>query len=729
MRIRATILGGIQGNMPRGGLALASLLGLGLVQGCAQEPPVEAALASTSSTIQALAVEEEPSPQAPPASRVGSAIMRSPAGDRLYVAHEDLGVLRSVELPLGPTSASTETKLPGLPAALVAVGDRVFVTVRNPGMLLAFHAENGSLTETGRVAVADDAWGLTLSSDDKTAVVTSAWSHTVTGVDLATMQQRWSLDVGREPRGIAIKHGDKTAYVTHLVSGGLTRIDGIDGSSPIGAIVPFAAAPLRTPKARADLAKLAYAPVLSPDGERLFLPRQALGADGITPWNGKATVDIMMLADESELAVPSKDMGIRWTGDFQRAFSGETGAMFNLKEMWLTAPAPTQRSPAFTVARAAIYRASSETLLVADEGSDRLVELDAQSVDPSLKPLHRYDIGGYDPETMKTACGAPSGVTLSADESTAYVFCRSTHSIATVSLMRFDGKDPQQKAAEPGTGKPALPSAWKLAEDPLPEKAALGRRLFFNAIDPTMSENYSCNSCHPEGRDDGHVWHQDEWFEKDDKSGKETIRDRRLHAFAITTTDDADIGVPRQTPMLAGRVAAAGPYGWKAHSPSLKHRAVIGFSLHRWSGGFWPDAPKNIPRADALVAFLRSGLVPPARPAGPLDAVAERGKRVFNDPTVGCATCHDPKTEYTTRALSELPPLPLDRRRFDKEKSEKYEFKVPSLAFIGGTAPYYHDGAIPTLELLIELNGNRMGNTKQLSKDDRAALVAFLRTL
>ena len=327
---------------------------------------------------------------------------------------------------------------------------------------------------------------------------------------------------------------------------------------------------------------------------------------------------------------------------------------------------------------------------------------------------------------MHTLCGAPSGVTLSVDEMTAYVFCRSTHGVASVPLLRYDDSDPPAIAA-PGTPKPPRVAYRDLAPDPLPEKAALGRRMFFNAADPIMSEGYSCNACHPEGRDDGHVWHQDESLEKD-KAGQETIRDTRLHAFALTTTPDADIGVPRQTPMLAGRVSA-GPYGWKAHSPSLKHRAIIGFSLHRWSGGWAYDAPKNLDRSEALVAFLRQGLVTPTRHAEPLTPEEERGKRLFSDSAVGCATCHDPKTEYTTRALSELSPLPLDKKRFDKEKSPKYEFKIPSLAFIGGTAPYYHDGSIPTLELLIDLNGDRMGHTKQLSKDDRAALVAFLRTL
>ena len=235
---------------------------------------------------------------------------------------------------------------------------------------------------------------------------------------------------------------------------------------------------------------------------------------------------------------------------------------------------------------------------------------------------------------MHTLCGAPSGVTLSVDEMTAYVFCRSTHGVASVPLLRYDDSDPPAIAA-PGTPKPPRVAYRDLAPDPLPEKAALGRRMFFNAADPIMSEGYSCNACHPEGRDDGHVWHQDESLEKD-KAGQETIRDTRLHAFALTTTPDADIGVPRQTPMLAGRVSA-GPYGWKAHSPSLKHRAIIGFSLHRWSGGWAYDAPKNLDRSEALVAFLRQGLVTPTRHAEPL--TPERRARQTAVLRLRCRVC------------------------------------------------------------------------------------------
>jgi len=64
---------------------------------------------------------------------------------------------------------------------------------------------------------------------------------------------------------------------------------------------------------------------------------------------------------------------------------------------------------------------------------------------------------------------------------------------------------------------------------------------------------------------------------------------------------------------------------------------------------------------------------------------------------------------------------------FEEEKD--LQFKTPSLRFVAGTPPYFHDGHASTLEEVIEKNNDRMGHTNQLSKEDRAALVAFLRTL
>lgn len=713
-------------------IAVILLIGAGLAAACETPPSTDGPVTSASVTASAaggpLAALAAPSTgeRLAPVVFQGATIARAPNSSALYVAHEDLEMVEVVPLPIGDDAPVRAVKMPGPPAALLAMDGLVLVTVRDPGLLVALRPDDAAgMVEVARVEVPGDAWGLAITRDLKTAVVTSAWTHKVTGIDLGTMKQLWSLDVRREPRAVVVRPDDQSVYVTHLVSADLTRIDGVATTDPILKTVPFPAAPVRTPPAakpslataRSQAATLGYTATLSPDGSRLFVPRQALGATGILTWNGFATVDILLTRDDSMLAVQSKSQAVMWTGDFPRAFQDGAG-MFNLNDAWITGPGWTQRHAPFAQARAAVYRASTDTLLVADEGNDTLVELEALSIDPSSKSLWSYDLGRTDERALTTDCGAPSGVALSSDESVAYVFCRSTHDVVEVRLSSFDPKH---------AGPPAPRARARLTKEPLDEQAALGRRLFFNARDDAMSENFACSGCHPDGRDDGHVWHQDE---QGPGASEGTAEEGRLHAYEIEGTQEPGRGAPRQTPMLAGRVAAAGPYGWKSRSPTLRHRVLTGFTIHRWFGGWAAgDAPERIKRAEAIAAFLRTGLRPPPRAAAPLTTEQQRGKTLFEDPTVGCAVCHDPATDTTKRQLADLGPLPLDESRFDREVGDDLKFKTPSLSFASGTPPYYHDGSVPTLELLIDLNGKRMGNTAHLSAEDRKALVAFLRTL
>jgi CxxC motif-containing protein (DUF1111 family) len=235
-----------------------------------------------------------------------------------------------------------------------------------------------------------------------------------------------------------------------------------------------------------------------------------------------------------------------------------------------------------------------------------------------------------------------------------------------------------------------------------------------------MSDGFACAGCHPEGRDDGHVWHEDI---PQTEGGW-----RNMHAFDVEDKfDGLRKGTPRQTPMLAARVDAFGPYGWKAESKTLRHRVVSGFTLHRWSGGAWGDTLNQ--RAEAIVEYLRKGMAKPPREERDLTADEQRGKQLFDDPNVGCATCHVPKTGYTNRAKVGLGAWALDKKKFEPEQGDDWLFKTPSLLYVGGTPPYFHDGSEATLEGLIDHNGTRMGHTKQLSAADRAALVAFLKML
>lgn len=271
----------------------------------------------------------------------------------------------------------------------------------------------------------------------------------------------------------------------------------------------------------------------------------------------------------------------------------------------------------------------------------------------------------------------------------------------------------------------------------------MGRRLFYNAWDGQLSGGYSCNSCHPDGRDDGHVWHElieerDEKWRAENPNIEECGQylSAPIMPFFIDMYFEPKLwrGFPRQTPMLAGRLNAKGPFGWKGKSPDLTSRVIRGSAIHGWLLPEYGCGLYQGPtRAKAIAAFAKTGLVRPPKTERPLSQLEERGKVIFNDSKTGCATCHVPATDYTDRSVVPFaaPPPMFDVSGpvvlFADEKDRM--FKTPSLLSVGGTAPYFHDGTAATLEEVIEKNRDRMGKTSHLSAEDKAALVAFLKTL
>lgn len=635
--------------------------------------------------------------------REGGALARGVGEAALYVADEDHRAVRRVPLPLTADAASTTRELPGAPAQVLPLAGRVLVTVRDPGLLLVLAVgAGGALTESARIPLPADAWGIAVTPDETLALVSSAWTHQVSAVDLATGKALWSVDVGREPRGIVITGDGATAYVTHLIGAALTRIDDLRGPPKLRPVV-LTPAPLRTPTNVTLTAALGYAAALAPDGKRLFVARHGLGALGEEAWFGTSTVDVLLTADDTPLAKPRRD-GL----PFLRADKAPDGADLAV---------PGRPLSAFTQPRALAYRKATRSLVVASEGDDTLVELDALGVDPTRSVLRRYPVGPtrHALGPAEGTCGAPAGLALSEDEGTAFVWCRSTYHLAAVTLDAFAA----DAAPPPDPPAPTTVLA-KLADDPLDPEAAIGRRLFFDATDRVTSGGLACAGCHPEGRDDGHTWHE----------AKINTRDGTNVNFlgheANIPSEEGVKGVARRTPMLAGRVAAAGPYGWHGESPTLPARLEAGFGLHRWGG--LPEHGKDdlSARSVRLAAFLRRGLVTPPRPERELDATEKRGEDIFLSQEAGCSGCHVPTSEYTDRAAY---PIPRVARRpgFDDEKEQ--EFKTPSLRFVGGRPPYFHDGRAPSLEWILDNNDDRMGKTNHLPAADRAALVAFLRTL
>lgn len=638
-----------------------------------------------------------PAPGVPlaPHTRSGASLALSADERRLFVVDEDHRALRIAKLPLSETGL-VSVSLPGAPAQVVVAGARVLVTIRQPSLLWIAELAGDQLVEQARVTLPDDAWGVALTPDARRALVTSAWSSRASLVDLEIAKVSWSVPLRREPRGVVIS-AEGRAYVSHLVGAQLTELD-LRAPAPTAVELALPASPLRAAGEKLQ-ASLGYALALDDREQRLFAARHALGARGKNAWFGASSVDVWLTKTREPLAPrgSATPPGVR-SPLAQELISG---ADTDLVGSSLTP---------FTQPRALVYRRRTESVLVAGEGDDRVAELDGQAVDPTLAVLRVYQVGrGYHP-TIHVAAegGAPSGLALTRDERTLYVYCRSTNDVLQLAL-------PEGAAPAPTSPDARL----ALATDPLGPGGATGRKLFYNSTDHTTSGGLGCAGCHPEGRDDGHVWHEANFTTED---GDTTIFVGSEHNIPLEARTK---GFARRTPMLAGRVNAEGPYGWHAESPTIVDREMRGFGLHRW--GAVPERPPSEVevRAKALGDFLRRGLVPPAQSSA-LDEAARRGQALFSSKVVGCAECHVPGSGYTTRQAYPLPPLPL-RAGFDAEPDTKY--KIPSLSFLAGRAPYFHDGSAVTLEQLIEQNGNRMGKTAQLSARERADLVAFLKTL
>ncbi|MDI1451795.1 hypothetical protein [Polyangium sp. 6x1] len=260
----------------------------------------------------------------------------------------------------------------------------------------------------------------------------------------------------------------------------------------------------------------------------------------------------------------------------------------------------------------------------------------------------------------------PSGVDVDPRTGIAVVWNQRSHDLSVVSLA--------------SGAVDTLP----VADDPLREDLARGRRLFHAEGDRRISrDGRACASCHPEGRDDGIVWRLGDG--------------------------------PRQTMALAGRVER-GPYGW--HGMHAKLEDNIAETLTRLGGA-------GLPAEDlaALANYLREGLFVPRREAKDPgeEALVARGHDLYTSEKLGCNGCHGLEHGTSDRVVHDVGSRAKDESRA--------EFRTPPLAMLEGSAPYFHDGRYPTLEALLDDNLDRMGQTSHLTSEDRAALLAFLRTL
>ena len=133
-------------------------------------------------------------------------------------------------------------------------------------------------------------------------------------------------------------------------------------------------------------------------------------------------------------------------------------------------------------------------------------------------------------------------------------------------------------------------------------------------------------------------------------------------------------------------------------------------------GGRMAGAPHRPARATRWASGCDTQpLVPKSAPSDP--SAVERGRVLFEDPEVGCATCHSGK-RFTNNASADV--------------GTGKTFQVPSLNGLSHRAPYMHSGCAATLQDRFTPGcggGDKHGKTSQLSAGQIDDLVAYLASL
>ncbi len=108
------------------------------------------------------------------------------------------------------------------------------------------------------------------------------------------------------------------------------------------------------------------------------------------------------------------------------------------------------------------------------------------------------------------------------------------------------------------------------------------------------------------------------------------------------------------------------------------------------------------------------------------------GLKIFTN--VGCMVCHTGEfvggAMYQKVGVVEPWPNQRDQGRFEVTKKEvdRMMFKVPTLRNVARTAPYFHDGSVPTLEAAVSMMGKHQLGLS-LADGEVAAIVAWLGSL
>jgi cytochrome c peroxidase len=281
-----------------------------------------------------------------------------------------------------------------------------------------------------------------------------------------------------------------------------------------------------------------------------------------------------------------------------------------------------------------------------------------------------------------------------------------------------------------------LPAAMENPANPLTDaKIELGRKLYFETR-LSAGNDISCNSCHhlpAYGADTGAV--SIGHLGKKGGRNSPTVYNAAGHIAQFWDGRAADVEAqalgPILNPVEMAMPAAPAVIGRVRADAEYRRLFVAAFPGERN-----PVTYENLGRA--IGAFERK-LVTPSRWDhvfhGVDTALTNAEKAGFNTFTsTGCPTCH--MGAYVGGSMFQkvglVTPWPdtadVGREAVTHQPSDRFFFKVPSLRNIERTAPYFHNGAVRSLDTaVVWMAHHQLGRT--LTPEQVTSIVTWLRAL
>ncbi|MBB02412.1 MAG: cytochrome-c peroxidase [Planctomyces sp.] len=278
-----------------------------------------------------------------------------------------------------------------------------------------------------------------------------------------------------------------------------------------------------------------------------------------------------------------------------------------------------------------------------------------------------------------------------------------------------------------------------------PEMIELGKKLFF---DPRLSRTgtISCNSCHNvmEGGDDGRVTSMGVDGLLGGRNAP-TVWNSALQGSQFWDGRAATLELQAMGPMVADV-----EMGMSGHDQVMQRIAGLPGYVQEFQDVFGKNAKIDLDEAITAIAAYERTLI---TPNSPLDRHLQGDKQALTDiqkqgldlfESIGCSECHSgpalngwtPEDKHP--AFAEFPrfgdvaavekyDLASDtgRQQVTGKQEDAHHFKTPTLRNIALTAPYMHNGQVPTLDEAVRVMATTQLAT-DLTDDETNALVQFL---